>query len=193
MIKDKKKLVEVFFLFWKMILKGNEVIDFFWVFLFCFFSVSSLVILCLSLYSLLPGQSFFFPSFVNLALLSYSCCMLGGLCGILRINILGKWLSRLRKFNYILDFWLLVILCLSLYSLLLGQSFFFASFVNLALLRHSCCILEGLCEILQINILGKWLSCLRKFSYILDFRLQQHFIHHQTAPSINIYVCCHHH
>ena len=55
--------------------------------------------------SLLLG-CFFRASFVTLALLRCSYCILGGLCGTPRINLLGQWLPRLRKFNRVRDFWL---------------------------------------------------------------------------------------
>ena len=57
--------------------------------------------------------------------------------------------------------------------LLLGQLFFFASSITLALLRCSYCILWDLCGTSQINLLGKWLSCFRKVNRVCDFRLQQ--------------------
>ena len=76
-----------------MILKGNESIVLF----ILFASIK------LSLFLFL-GQLFFFMSFITLTLLRCSYCILGGLCGTTRINLLGQWLSHLRKFNRIRDF-----------------------------------------------------------------------------------------
>ena len=61
--------------------------------------------------------------------------------------------------------------CLPIYSWV--NHFFFASFVTLALLRRSCCILRGLRGTPWINILGQWLLRLKKFNRVRDFRLQQ--------------------
>jgi len=43
---------------------------------------------------------------VTLASLRRSRCILEGLRGTPRINLLGQWLLRLRKFNHVRDFWL---------------------------------------------------------------------------------------
>ena len=57
-------------------------------------------------------------------------------------------------------------------SLFLG-CFIFVSYVTLTPLRRSCCILGGLRGIPWINLLGQWLSHLKKLNCICDFLLQQ--------------------
>ena len=47
---------------------------------------------------------FIFVSYVTLTPLRRSCCILGGLRGIPWINLLGQWLSHLKKLNCICDF-----------------------------------------------------------------------------------------
>lgn len=57
-------------------------------------------------FSLFISGMFIFVSSVTLASLRRSCCILEGLRGTPRINLLGQWLLRFRKFNHIRDFWL---------------------------------------------------------------------------------------